>query len=296
MAHEKASDPQQVMGRQLANTLIGGTAVGAGATGLWMLAKYLKNKANEKREPDVTDIATAPLVPPTPQQKIAEDNIAQLLAMPAAGAGIGALLGAVRGRRGNKMRSALTGAGVGGLTGAAGAALSSDAAHKFIGEHIPNFGPSWGERAGKGNPDDPRSTNAGQFAARALGGITLAGLGAYGGSKMIDAMSQHDNSEQNRNGVQKARQEYFDALLNNEKHAGLMAALGNLSRMGSEAWEKIKATGSTGPCNCCWCSRHYSSRGRFGRSWRRRCWRELHVQQNACTVAGETSGKGRRSP
>jgi len=213
------NEANQIIGGEQINALLGGLGLGAGATGLYYLAKHLRNKAQTPK-PDLAGIANAPMVPalPMPKDAPAEDekmgfDTTKLL-MPGAGAGIGALIGAIRGGKGKRLQSALTGAGVGAVGGMGADMLSSPEVRQYIGEHVPRSIIPWG-LMGNGQIS-PSSETGGHMAARYAGGLGLAAAGAYGGHKAVQALTERDNNEANKNQVQSARDEYFNTLLNDE--------------------------------------------------------------------------------
>ena len=210
------NEANQIIGGEKLNSLLGGFGLGAGATGLYYLAKHLRNKMRTPTT-DLSAIANAPMVPALPapeeEEKIGFDTTKLL--MPGAGAGIGALIGAIRGGKGKKLQSALTGAGVGAVGGMGADMLSSPAVRQYIGEHVPRSLP-WPAPFGGDGQMSPSSETGGHMAARYAGGLGLAAAGAYGGHKAVQALTEKNKNEGNKNKVQSARDEYFNTLLNDE--------------------------------------------------------------------------------
>lgn len=201
-------------GGKILSSLLTGTALGAGGMGLWHLARSLKKKREQAAaaEPDMLDAAATPasLAP-----KFAFD--ASTLQVPAlGGAGIGALIGAIRAGKGKKLKGALSGGLTGGAVGAGAAALNSDEAREFVGKNLPRSLP-WGSLIPDGEKYTARSST--QQAASDLGSIVAGGLGAYGGAKAVGSMLEKDDTEKHKDTVQSARDEYFNTLLNSEKSA-----------------------------------------------------------------------------
>lgn len=215
------NEANQIIGGEKLNSLLGGFGLGAGATGLYYLAKHLRNKMRTPTT-DLSAIANAPMVPalPMPKDAPAEDEKTGFdttkLIMPGAGAGIGALIGAIRGGKGKKLQSALTGAGVGAVGGMGADMLSSPAVRQYIGEHVPRSLIPQGTMFGGDGKMSPSSETGGHMAARYAGGLGLAAAGAYGGHKAVQALAERNKNEGNKNQVQSARDEYFKTLLNDE--------------------------------------------------------------------------------
>lgn len=222
------NEANQIIGGEQLNALMGGLGLGAGATGLYYLAKHLRNKMQTPK-PDLAGIANAPMVPALPMSEDASAEEEKMgfdtakLLMPGAGAGIGALIGAIRGGKGKKLQSALTGAGVGAVGGMGADMLSSPAVRQYIGEHVPRSLP-WPSPFGDAGKISPSSETGGHMAARYAGGLGLAAAGAYGGHKAVQSLTESDKNEKNKNQVQSARDEYFNALLNDDNEKEKKAA------------------------------------------------------------------------
>jgi hypothetical protein len=221
-------DVNRYFGGKLLNSLMVGTGMGAGGMGLWYLAKHLRNKQKSmEQKPDLFALASEPPALPAPP-KMAFD--ASSLALPAGGAGIGALIGAIRARKGKKMRGALSGAGAGSLIGTAGAALSSPEAQEFVGRNIPKNVPIFSALFGdNGGPAAPTGTYQ---AAANIGALGLGGLGAYGGTRAVQSLMADEQNTKHKDTVEGARDEYFKTLLGEK--SSVSAVLDNVY----DAYEK----------------------------------------------------------
>lgn len=206
-------------------------AAGAGGMGLFHMLRRAKKKLDTQlpaEKPDYDAIASAPYLPaPTVEpEKLAEEigplSLAQkalFYGMPAAGAGIGAYLNARR-TKGNKLRAALTGAAMGGGLGLAGG-LATTSMGKLVREAPFKDVPQ----------TDSYGLNEGLFGMTPRYAAVPAGLmaGGYLAHKMMDGHDDKKKEQENINAIQSARDEYFNALVADEKAA---AAL-------DEAFEKL---------------------------------------------------------
>lgn len=209
-------------------------AAGAGGMGLFHMLRRAKKKLETQfpaKKVDYDAIASAPYLPPGEPEKLAEEigplSLAQkalFYGMPAAGAGIGAYLNARR-TKGNKLRAALSGAAMGGGLGLAGGLATT------------NFGKLVREAPFSPPPPqtDSYGLNEGLFGLTPRGAAIPAGLfaGGYLAHKVLDDHDEKKKEQANVNAIQNARQEYFDALIADEKAAEALDA----------AFEKISGWG-----------------------------------------------------
>lgn len=218
----------EAMGKDILNSVIMGTGVGASATGLYYLAKKLRQRFEENLErnkPHGRDYADVPMEVPAlaapPQKKLAADanttlDIVRAVGAPLVGSAAGAILGAATSKEKNKKRNALIGAGLGGLLGLG---ANTKPVHEFLGGTVPDallpitkpfLGDTW-VRGG-----------ATQDAWRAAANIGGAGAGILGGKALYDLAVQPEIDKQKEErlhgGVESARKEYFDALLQKEEN------------------------------------------------------------------------------
>lgn len=209
-------------------------AAGAGGMGLFHLLRRAKKKLDTSlpaEKPDYDEIASAPYLPAPAPEKLAEEigplSLAQkalFYGMPAAGAGIGAYLNAKR-SKGNKLRAALTGAAMGGGLGLAGG-LATTSMGKLVRESPFKDVPQ----------TDSYGLNEGLFGMTPRYAAVPAGLvaGGYLAHKMMDGHDEKKKEQENINAIQNARNEYFDALISDEKAA---AALNDaFSRFEKKGW------------------------------------------------------------
>lgn len=218
------SDAYRQLGGQLADVLVLGTAAGAGGMGLWHLLKNLKSKQEKAKEQqkDFYSIANTPppfLSQPQGALKVSFDaKTVGTALLPVGGAGLGALIGAVRARKGKKLTGALTGAGIGGGLGAAGGALATDAVREQMGKAIPDLSNILGVFSSSSNLGPKGGFK--DFYQRAMYNLALpvaGGVGVYGGAKAVNSLLQNDNEEENKDKVQRSRDDYFKTLLNTEE-------------------------------------------------------------------------------
>jgi hypothetical protein len=198
-------------------------AAGAGGMGLFHMLRRTKKKLETQfpsQKVDYDAIASAPYLPPAEPEKLAEEigplSLAQkalFYGMPAAGAGIGAYLNA-RNTKGNKLRAALSGAAMGGGLGLAGGLATT------------NFGKLVREAPFSPPPPQTESygLDEGLFGVTPRWAAVPAGLaaGGYLAHKMMDGHDEKKKEQTNVNAIQNARQEYFDALLADEKAAAAL--------------------------------------------------------------------------
>lgn len=228
--------PPEAMGKDILNNIIMGTGVGASATGLYYLAKKLRRQFEENIErnkphgPDYADVPMeVPALPAPAQKKLAADasttlDMVRAVGAPLVGSAAGAILAAATSKAKNKKRNALIGAGLGGL---AGLGANTKPVHEFLGGTVPDallpvtkpiFGDTW-VRGG-----------ATQRAWRAAANIGGASAGILGGKALYDLAVQPEIDKQKEKrlhgGVESARKEYFDALLqkdeDNEKKSSVV--------------------------------------------------------------------------
>ena len=218
------NDPAQAAHnyREFAKHLGGATAagigVGIGAGGLYQLAKYLRGKARAaSAKPPLESLVNTP-VPAldAEQDKVAFDN--NMVLLPALGAGAGALIGATRRKaKGQRLSAALRGAAMGGAGGLAGAALTSspvmNAVSRGLGDaKMMYFNPLFGAGYLVGNGGPVVARNAAHQAAMGMAGTLLPAAGVYGGLQLVNNLAKSDNSQENRDAVLNARNEYFATL------------------------------------------------------------------------------------
>lgn len=220
-------------GDQMQNSLINGSLAGGGAVGLYYLAKKLQQKRKEetsKKTPNLNDVANAPLVDssvklsfdlPTMKLPTVSADTLSRLKTPALGAGVGALIGALRAGKGKKLRGALGGGLVG---GGVGALASSDAVKALMGRGLPERLPSiFGEDAGGPNYHS-KSPAHGMYIN--LANIGMSGLGAAGGGYAAKKLLEDKKKKTTHTDmVANARDEYFKTLLGDEKVSSILDAL-----------------------------------------------------------------------
>lgn len=207
-------------------------ALGAGGMGLFHLLKKTKKNldANLPQKPKYNEIATAGFLPfdqsaaaaPVEKLSSAWDTAgptsalqkALFYGMPVAGAGIGAYLNASRAKK-DKFRAALTGATMGGGVGLAG------------GLGLTNFGNLVAESQRKGMDQMPQTNSWGLnegllYAARMA--AMPAGMVAGGAlaNTLLDSHDTKEKEEKNVDAIQKARNEYFNTLVADEKAAAAL--------------------------------------------------------------------------
>jgi hypothetical protein len=203
-------------GRQgglLADVIMGGAAAGAGGMGLWHVLKSLKEKRErEKAEnANINAIAASPpsFVLPTPKQAV---DLSSPLIPTAGGASLGALIGAIRARKGKRLSGALGGAVGGGALGLAGHTLTSRSGREGLGRLMGATEDGNPAFQGWGFGTLPR---AAYNVALPVAGATAAA----GGASLVNSLLQDDKTKDNKNKVQNSRDEYFKTLLNDEKAA-----------------------------------------------------------------------------
>lgn len=209
------------VGKEILNNVVLGAGVGASATGLYHLAKKLRQRFDEQlikgapNTKDYHDVAfDVPNLDNLQQKKIAFD--AYSLATPLAAGGASAILAAALSDKKNKRRNAAI-AGV--LGGVGGAALNTKPTHEFIAKNIyssvspflePFLGSAWYERG------------SGYQAWRAAANIAAGGAGVLGGKALYDISAgpqlEVEKKKKQYNNVNSSRKEYFDALLQDDKN------------------------------------------------------------------------------
>lgn len=202
-----------IQGGLLADVIMGGAAAGAGGMGLWHVLKSLKEKRErEKAEnANLNAIAAAPpsfILPPAKQAV----DLSSPLIPAAGGAGLGALIGAIRARKGKRLSGALGGALGGGAIGLAGHTLTSRTGREALGRLVGATEDGNPAFQGWGFGTIPRAAyNV---------GLPLAGAAAaVGGAGLVNSLIKDDKTNDNKDKVQKSRDEYFKTLLNDEKAA-----------------------------------------------------------------------------
>lgn len=213
--------------------LLGGLAGGLGIGALYYLSQAAKNKmqqathvpdAEELAAAPITDMAEpepeeAPILPeslslgkksPQPALKAAFDK--NLLLFPAVGAGAGALIGHARGEKGKKNRNALLGATLGAAGGLGIGAATSKPVFDAIANRIPRTYEDILKGLGITSSGDVPAETGLHGGVRNVLGLTLPAAGAYGGLVLADSAMQQDTGKRNRDAVQSARKEYFNAL------------------------------------------------------------------------------------
>jgi hypothetical protein len=229
----QADDVNAFYGNRLLNSLLYGTAAGAGGMGLWHLLKGVKTQKEKARaaKPNLEDVAAAPPSFMLPKQ--ANDGSNLYAAMPLAGAGIGALIGAVRAEKGKRFQKALDHAAIGGLAGGGlgvlGHYLNNNPSalspgrqiSEAVGAAVPSGASLGSALGGEGGEAVPTPKTPIYGAAVNVGVPLLAGLGVYGGAKGVNALVEKEDDEKNVDAVQSARDDYFKTLLgrNDEKTA-----------------------------------------------------------------------------
>ncbi|NDC55426.1 MAG: hypothetical protein EBZ69_01125 [Alphaproteobacteria bacterium] len=209
-------------GRQgglLADVIMGGAAAGAGGMGLWHVLKSLKEKRErEKAEnANLNAIAAAPpsFVLPAPKQA---HDLSSPLIPTAGGAGLGALIGAIRARKGKRLSGALGGALGGGALGLAGHTLTSRTGREALGRLMGATEDGNPAFQGWGFGTIPR-------AAHTLALPVAGGFAAAGGAGVVNSFLKDENTEENKNKVQQSRDEYFKTLLGKEEKTAFSSAL-----------------------------------------------------------------------
>lgn len=204
------ADVNRIYGNRILGALMGGTLLGAGGVGLFHALKRMKKKQEDVlAPPSLAAVAQEAPTFLTAQQKQSFDS--SLLAMPVGGAGVGALIGALRAQKGEKLRGALTGAGVGGAAGLGATALSRSPVGEMVGKALPRSFFGVGDLFGERNVPDPETGAHG--AALTLGTLLAGAGGVYAGGKTVDSVLQRDESFKNVDKVQNSRDEYFKELL-----------------------------------------------------------------------------------
>ena len=210
------ADVYKLYGTKVLHSLLAGAAVGAGGMGIWRTLKNVKNEREreQKKQQSIISVAEAP--PSFMPNKLASSDAANLFALPVTGMGAGALIGALSAEKGKRWRSALTGGALGGGIGLAGAAASpgfAEAVGRTIPDEITDILP-FQKLFPKEKYSPPTSTyQAAAYLAPIVGGT----VGAVGGAKAVQALTKEDKAEENKNTVQKARDDYFKTLLNEEE-------------------------------------------------------------------------------
>lgn len=222
-----AGDVNAYYGNRLLNSLLTGTAIGAGGMGLWHLLKGVKTqkeKARAAAKPNLEEIANTPPTFMAPKQA----NAAAYAAMPLAGAGIGALIGAIRAEKGKRFQKALDHAAVGGLAGGGigllGHYLNNNPAGRQVAEAVGGAVPSGIPLPSMSGETAPTPKNPIYGAAVNLGVPLLAGAGIYGGAKGVNALMKDEDEGKNVDTVQSARDEYFKTLLGRDGEKTAMSA------------------------------------------------------------------------
>lgn len=228
--HDKqatVSDPYQVGGSKILNTFLGATGIGAGGVGLHYLLKKLRKKKEEVlAKPSLEETAFDVTLPGLPKQAGIDPTTALL---PLGGAGVGALIGAIRAKPGKRLQHALGGAGLGGAAGLGAAVLRNPTIQKDVGhlaartgDYIPGLGTVFGAAVDK----NPRTPGPRERANTTLAALLAGAGGLYLGGKATQALVDDNVQAKNRDEVASARDEYFKSLLNdNEKTS---TALDNL--------------------------------------------------------------------
>ena len=240
----------QDAGKRLTNDFLIGAGAGVGGAGLLYLIKRLKRKMPQ--QPSVNDVAMSPALPqvklayggmaairpgstPMPIAPPSTTNVGGLALdassalLPLGGAGIGALIGAVRSKPGRRLRGALRGGLTGGAIGGAGALLSSPTVQGAIGKSLQNIEiPGVGSLLGFGGGDRNDATNQltnNQKSVLNIAEILAAGGGAYLGNSAVNALTEKNDEEKRLDEVASARDEYFKQLLGQDTKTAVDAAL-----------------------------------------------------------------------
>lgn len=200
-------DNQLQIGGNLADVLMFGTAAGAGGMGLWHMLKNMKAKREKERaqQADFQGIANTPSPLLTAKQSL-DLSSAPIAASGLGGAGLGALIGALRAEKGKRLSGALTGAGVGGGLGLAGSTLMSTPGREALGRMM------------GASPEGSNTSHTG-FLNRTMNMLALpvgGGLAAAGGAAAVNSLLQDDKVNDNKDKVQKSRDDYFKTLLNQD--------------------------------------------------------------------------------
>lgn len=220
--------------------LIGGLAGGLGVGALYYLSQALKGKMQQATHvPDADELAAAPITDmaapepeeepilpeslplvgktsPRPALKAAFDK--NMLLFPAVGAGAGALIGHARGEKGKKNRNALLGATLGAAGGLGVGAMTSKPVFDSLSKNIPRTYHDALRLLGLTSSEDYVPPETGLHGGvRSVLGLTLPAAGAYGGLMLADSAMQQDTGKRNRDAVQSARKEYFNALTGREE-------------------------------------------------------------------------------
>jgi hypothetical protein len=200
-------------GDVLQKNLVNGVLLGGGATGLYHLARKVNQKRQEaNKKPDLDAVAEQPLnLSALSAGKLAFDLSS--LKTPAISAGLGALIGSMQSDKNKKVRGAITGGLVG---GGLGALASTDTAKALIGKAIPQRLPSLFGYDSDDKKYHSLSPSHSMFLNMASLGSSAAGI-AGGGYIANKLLKEKKPEKDNVGGVERARQEYFDALLGDEK-------------------------------------------------------------------------------
>lgn len=201
------ADNQLRIGGNLADVLMLSTAAGAGGMGLWHMLKNMKAKREKERaqQADFQSIANAPSPLLTAKQGF-DLSSSPIAASGLGGAGLGALIGALRAEKGKRLSGALTGAGVGGGLGLAGGTLLSTPGREALGRMM------------GASPEGSNTSHTG-FLNRTINTLALpigGGLAAAGGAAAVNSLLKDDKVDDNKDKVQKSRDDYFKTLLNQD--------------------------------------------------------------------------------
>lgn len=199
------TDNASRLGGQLADVALYSTAAGAGGMGLWHLLKHFKNKREQAKaqQKDFQSIANAPPEFLSPKAAYDISNAA----LPAVGgAGLGALIGALRAGKGNRLSGALTGGVVGGGLGAAGHGLVSEEGRHALGELM-------GASPGNSSPQFKSILSRSNYN---LALPVVGGLGAAAGAGVVNSLVRDTKDDDNKDKVRQSRDDYFKTLLNHD--------------------------------------------------------------------------------
>ena len=214
---------------RLQTLLATGLLAGAGGMGLFHALRKAKKKADKLKpaEPNYAALASAPFLPnmqpKLAAQKAALDwDAAAAVGMPLVGAGAGALYSAYNAKKGKKLRSAIEGAGVGGGIGLLGTLLGTQQGARMLGaplralENVPTLS-GGGEELPQGRGMVPEGIS---LTARTLAPAAGALAGGYAMDRLLD--DEDEKERENVDNIERARQEYFKALLADEKSSAAL--------------------------------------------------------------------------
>ena len=245
-----AATPQETAsGQNILGSLALGTGLGVSATGLFYLAKKLRERLdktiteNKEPLPDYADVIAEPHVAPT--KKIAADNNDFLrhianIGMPLVGAASGSALAAALSSKEKRKRNALIGAGLG---LGAGVGLNTKPVHDFLGANVPRGMLPIAEALGWRSRNS-ESVTRDIWRATANTGALLGG--GILGKKLYDSAmkdkNEREEAEKRVDLVGDARKKYFDALLTSQTDDDKTAAAQTLGDILAQTYDNLHKT------------------------------------------------------